>query len=133
MIPVPIGMWNPLSDATAHMHLGQEHAVEINHEIAAVLICYEQTISWPIIAVMIDRPTAIIAVANDHWASGTAIPTFQRVAVRSWAALLNIPYVSMANCQIGLNAVVLEVLIPLPGCAIFSSGSFIWSSPWPDW
>jgi hypothetical protein len=31
---------------------------------------------------------------------------------------------SMANCQIGLNAVVLEVLIPLPGCAIFSSCSF---------
>jgi YD repeat-containing protein len=33
--------------------------------------------------------------------------------------------VSMASCQIGLNAVVFEVLIPLPGCAISSSYSFI--------
>ena len=32
---------------------------------------------------------------------------------------------SMANCQIGLNAVVCEVLIPLPGCATSSSYSFI--------
>src|SRR5271169_1341275 len=31
----------------------------------------------------------------------------------------------MANCQIGLNALVLEVLIPLPGCAASSSCSFI--------
>ena len=38
----------------------------------------------------------------------------------------------MANYQIGLNVVVLEVLIPLPGCATPSSCSFIWSSPWPD-
>jgi hypothetical protein len=32
---------------------------------------------------------------------------------------------SMANCQIGLCAVVCEVLIPLPGCAISLSCSFI--------
>lgn len=97
MIPVPIGMWNPFTDATAHMHLAQERTVKINNEIAAVLICYEQRISWPIIAAMINRPSAIIAVANDHWASGTTIPAFQRAAVGSWAALLNIPYVFAQN------------------------------------
>jgi hypothetical protein len=32
---------------------------------------------------------------------------------------------SMANCQIGLNAAVFELLIPLPGCATSSSYSFI--------
>jgi transposase, IS6 family len=35
------------------------------------------------------------------------------------------PNESMANCQIGLRAVVCEVLIPLPGCAISLSYSFI--------
>ena len=33
--------------------------------------------------------------------------------------------VCMANCQIGLNAVVFEALIPLPGCATSLSYSFI--------
>ena len=33
--------------------------------------------------------------------------------------------VSMANCQIGLSAVVFEVLIPLPECATSLSYSFI--------
>ena len=32
---------------------------------------------------------------------------------------------SMANCQIGLSAVVFEVLIPLPECATSLSYSFI--------
>ena len=32
---------------------------------------------------------------------------------------------SVANCQIGLSAVVFEVLIPLPGCATSLSYSFI--------
>jgi hypothetical protein len=35
------------------------------------------------------------------------------------------PGVSMANCQIGLSAVVFEVLIPLPECATSLSYSFI--------
>jgi hypothetical protein len=33
--------------------------------------------------------------------------------------------VSMANCQIGLSAVVFEVLIPLPECATSLSYSFV--------
>jgi hypothetical protein len=32
---------------------------------------------------------------------------------------------TMASCQIGLSAVVCEVLIPLPGCPISLSYSFI--------
>ena len=35
------------------------------------------------------------------------------------------PCLSMANCQIGLSAVVCEMLIPLPGCATSLSYSFI--------
>jgi len=34
-------------------------------------------------------------------------------------------YLSVANSQIGLSAVVFEVLIPLPGCATSLSYSFI--------
>jgi creatinine amidohydrolase len=39
--------------------------------------------------------------------------------------LPHIIYLSMANCQIGLSAVVCEMLIPLPGCATSLSYSFI--------
>jgi len=43
------------------------------------------------------KPTVIVAVANDYWARGTTVPEFQRSAVRAWARLMSIPYVSATN------------------------------------
>jgi len=36
-------------------------------------------------------------VANDYWARGTTIPAFQLTAVRAWARLMALPYVSATN------------------------------------
>lgn len=66
-------------------------------ERAAVLICYEQLLSWPILTSMLAHPTVIVAVANDYWAGGTTIPEVQLAAVRAWARLISIPYVSATN------------------------------------
>jgi hypothetical protein len=96
-VPVPFGMWQPLQDAGVRLRLNGRGTVQIAGERAAVLICYEQLLTWPMLASMWERPTALIAVANDHWSGGTKIPEVQLAAVRAWARLSAIPYVSATN------------------------------------
>jgi len=96
-IPVPIGMWRPLGGEGAKIHLGGPAVLPVAGERAAVLICYEQLLTWPILTSILQRPTVIAAVANDHWATGTPIPQLQLNAVRSWARLISMPYVSATN------------------------------------
>jgi hypothetical protein len=54
-------------------------------------------LTWPILASMVDEPTVIVAVANDVWTAVTTIPAAQLTAVRGWARLISIPYVSATN------------------------------------
>lgn len=96
-IAVPVAMWNPFSKSTTRLDLVSPALVRIHGQRAAFLICYEQLLVWPILTSMIHRPTILIAVANDHWAANTTIPQFQIVAVRAWARLFGLPYVSAVN------------------------------------
>jgi hypothetical protein len=92
-IPVPIGMWKPLSRVGVPLHLGGSGIATIAGQRAAILICYEQLLIWPVLVSMLDHPTMIVAIANDYWVKTTTIPKFQRAAVRFWAWLFGIPYV----------------------------------------
>ncbi|HZS70371.1 MAG TPA: hypothetical protein VFA13_00910, partial [Candidatus Acidoferrum sp.] len=70
---------------------------EIAGERAAILICYEQLLVWPVLESMTEHPTAIIAIANDHWVMRTPIPRWQAAAVAAWARLFGMPCVSAMN------------------------------------
>ena len=96
-IPVPIGMWNPLKATTARFHLNGSGVIDLHGQRAAVLICYEQLLTWPVLVSMVQRPTVLVAVANDYWVAGTPIPAFQLAAVRAWARLFRLPYFSAVN------------------------------------
>ncbi len=96
-VPVPLGMWKPLSNLGVPLRLTGSGVFPVAGERAAVLICYEQLLSWPILTSMIAHPTVLVAVANDYWAGGTTIPEAQLAAVRAWARLISIPYVSATN------------------------------------
>jgi hypothetical protein len=96
-IPVPIAMWNPLKTAAARLNIAGPGVIHLHGERAAVLICYEQLLIWPVLASMVERPTVLIAIANDHWATGTPIPRFQLAAVCAWARLFHVPYLSAVN------------------------------------
>jgi apolipoprotein N-acyltransferase len=90
-------MWNPMRAGSARIHLGSPSIISIGAERAAILICYEQTLTWPALRSMIARPTILIGMANDYWAEGTAIAKFQTAAIRSWARLMGIPYIVAIN------------------------------------
>ncbi len=84
-IPVPIGMWRPGARTGVPIHVWGSGTVNIVGERAAVLICYEQLLVWPVLAAALDRPTLIVGIANDYWAVGTRIPAVQAAATTAWA------------------------------------------------
>ena len=96
-IPVPIAMWKPFQQDGAHLHLFASGVVAIRDQRAAVLICYEQLLAWPVIVSLWKRPSVVVAVANDHWVAGTVVPAYQRLATGAWSRLFGLPFVSATN------------------------------------
>ncbi len=96
-IPVPLAMWNPLRRDSAPLRLVAPGTIPIAGKRTAILICYEQLITWPVVTSMLRQPEVLIGAANDYWAANTTIPRFQRSAVQSWARLFRIPYVLAVN------------------------------------
>jgi hypothetical protein len=96
-IPVPLGMWRPLNDGGVPLHALGPGVITIAGQRAATLICYEQLLIWPVLESMLERPTVIIAMANDHWVVGTPIPRWQASAVATWARLFSLPQLSASN------------------------------------
>ena len=96
-IPVPIAMWKPFQQDRAHLHPFASGVIAIGEQRAAVLICYEQLLAWPVIASLWKRPSVVVAVANDHWVAGTVVPTYQRLATAVWSRLFGLPFLSATN------------------------------------
>jgi apolipoprotein N-acyltransferase len=96
-IPVPIAMWKPFQQDGAHLHLFASGVVAIRDQRAAVLICYEQLLAWPVIVSLWKRPSVVVAAANDHWVAGTVVPAYQRLATGAWSRLFGLPFVSATN------------------------------------
>jgi hypothetical protein len=97
-IPVPIGMWRPLSTRNVPLRFTAPAVVDLRGNRAAVVICYEQMITWPMLTSMLERPTVLIAISNLYWFKGTSIPRFQAEAARGLAKLFRVPLVSAVNC-----------------------------------
>ena len=96
-VPVPIGMWQPFRRTSVPLRLSAPGVLDIDHQRAAVLICYEQMLTFPILASMLQHPTVIVGISNTFWVAGTSIPRYQANAVRAWARLFRLPYLLAVN------------------------------------
>ncbi|MGI9074274.1 MAG: hypothetical protein ACR2JB_23840 [Bryobacteraceae bacterium] len=96
-IPVPLGMWHPFSVGGVPLNLAGHGVIRLRDQRAAILICHEQLLTWPVLASMLENPTILVAVANDYWVEQTSIPRYQANAVRAWAGLFSLPIVSAVN------------------------------------
>lgn len=96
-VPVPVGMWQPFSRVSVPLRLGDPGVLTIDGHRAAVLICYEQLLAFPILASMLHHPTVIVGVSNTFWVGGTTIPRYQATALRGWAKLFRLPYFLAVN------------------------------------
>lgn len=90
-------MWKPLSDAGVPLNLIGPSILQIANQKAAILICYEQLLVWPVLASIMEHPSVLVAVANDYWVKGTSVPRCQAAAFKSWARLFDLPIISAAN------------------------------------
>jgi apolipoprotein N-acyltransferase len=97
-IPVPGGMWNPFRrNGGVAMDLFGAGTVEVGGQRAAILICYEQLLVWPMLRSAVERPTVLLAASNEAWTAGTAVPRVQGACARSWARLFGLPLISAIN------------------------------------
>ena len=96
-VPVPGGMWHPLGPGGVPVHLNGPAVMELGHERLAVVICYEQILVFPILASMLQRPSVIAGISNMYWFSSTTIPRYQASAIRGWAKLFDVPYLTATN------------------------------------
>ena len=96
-VPVPVGMWQPFSRISVPLRLNAPGVLAIDHQRAAVLICYEQMLTFPILASMLQHPTVIVGISNTFWVDGTTIPRYQATALRGWARLFRLPYFLAVN------------------------------------
>jgi apolipoprotein N-acyltransferase len=96
-IPVPGGMWNPFQpqDGVALDLLGPG-TVEVGGQRAAILICYEQLLTWPMLRSAIEKPTLLIAISNEAWTAATVVPRVQHACVRAWASLFGLPVIQQS-------------------------------------
>src|SRR3984885_10034168 len=96
-VPVRVGMWRPSSRISVPLRLNAPGVVALDHQRAAVLICYEQLLTFPILASMRQHPTIIVGISNTFWVDHTSIPLYQVNAMRSWAKLFRLPYLLAIN------------------------------------
>jgi hypothetical protein len=90
-------MWRPFTNTGAPLRLTSPAVIRIADQTAVIVICYEQLIPWPTLTALLDRPTIVIAIANQFWVAGTAIPDVQRNSVSAWARLFRVPVVFASN------------------------------------
>jgi hypothetical protein len=96
-VPVPLAMWRPFGGDSVPLRLDGPGVLSIDHQRAAVLICYEQMLTYPILASMLQHPTVIVGISNTFWIAHTTIPRYQANALRSWAKLFGLPHLSAVN------------------------------------
>jgi apolipoprotein N-acyltransferase len=97
-IPVPGGMWNPFyPQGGVAIDLLGPGTIDIAGHRAAILICYEQLLTWPMLRSAIEKPTILIAISNEAWTAATTVPRIQRACVRAWARLFGLPVISAIN------------------------------------
>jgi hypothetical protein len=96
-VPIPIGMWKPFTSTGVPLNLGGPGTLSVDGRRAATLICYEQLIAWPVLASFFEHPSLIVAVSNNVWVSGTAIPAVEKTTMDAWARLFNVPLLAAAN------------------------------------
>jgi len=97
-IPVPGGMWNPFQpERGVSLDLLGPGTVDVGGERAAILICYEQLLTWPMLRSAIEKPTVLVAISNESWTAATPVPRIQHACVRAWARLFGLPVISAIN------------------------------------
>jgi apolipoprotein N-acyltransferase len=96
-IPVPIGMWNPLQDAGAELGLFRPVLTTVSGRRVAVVLCFEELLTWPMMKAIIQKPDTLVGVDNRHWCPGDTVAILQNSIVDTWGRLAGVPTITATN------------------------------------
>jgi apolipoprotein N-acyltransferase len=98
-IPVPYSMYRgPFSEIGANLHFFGDGILELpDTRKAAVVICYETVLTWPILLSMAHGPDMIIVAANLWWCRETSLPVSMQRTMYLWGKLFGVPVVFSKN------------------------------------
>jgi apolipoprotein N-acyltransferase len=96
-IPIPIGMWHPFGNDGVPMALSGPGTITLQNQRIALLICYEQFLTWPVLISAASNPTLLIGISNEYWARDTVLPAVQLQLLQVWSRLFRLATVSAVN------------------------------------
>ena len=96
-IPVPIGMWNPLQDAGAQLGLFRPALTRVSGRRVAVVLCFEELLTWPMIKAVIRRPDTLVGINNRHWCPGDSVAILQDSIMGNWGRLGGVSTLTATN------------------------------------
>lgn len=98
-VPIPIGLWRPWSQSGAVGDIGGYGVAEVQGRRAAVLICYEELLAWPVLLSFLHRPRpeVLIGAANHWFFEGIGPLWIKRRSSELWGRLFGVPSVRAVN------------------------------------
>jgi predicted amidohydrolase len=96
-LPAPIGMWAPWRSAHVQSDLLRSSVTEILGRRVALLVCFEQFVSWPLLQSALEGADVVLTPANLWFANGTNLNAVREVTLRSWASLMGWSVVEAIN------------------------------------
>jgi len=100
-VPVPYSMYKgPFSTEGANLHYLDNGILALpNGRRAAVLICYEVFLTWPLLRSFVadESPDMLISVGNLWWCKDTSIPASYYRIIALWGRLFGVPVVTAVN------------------------------------
>src|SRR5260370_10159783 len=71
--------------------------VDVGDQRGAILVCYEQLLTLPMLRCALESLSLLIAISNEAWTAATIVPRVQHTCVRAWARLFALPVTSAIN------------------------------------
>ncbi|MDR2522945.1 MAG: hypothetical protein LBC93_04510 [Synergistaceae bacterium] len=98
-VPMPYSMYRgPCAETGANLRLWDDGILELPDErVAAVLICYEAFLTWPVLLSMTREPDVLLVAANLWWCRETSLPRSMGRAVALWGKLFGVPIAFARN------------------------------------
>ncbi|NNE18144.1 MAG: hypothetical protein HKN10_06680 [Myxococcales bacterium] len=96
-LPAPLGMWAPWRPEHVRSDLFGSSVADILGHRVAMLVCFEQFVSWPALQSAVEGAEIVFAPANLWFARGTNLSAVRDVTLQSWAALMGWSVVEAIN------------------------------------
>ena len=98
-VPVPYSMYRgPWAEGGANLRLWDDGILELPEgRAAAVLICYEAFLTWPVLVSMTREPDVLLVAANLWWCRETSLPRSMERAAALWGKLFGVPVAFVRN------------------------------------